>query len=134
MFTCSGDKCPSTYSVYESGCGTLVDKPLEAGWGGFIPGLGQGCLINNYSKAVNIWSDANGDQTLAAGASSDCRLLGGDDIDHVQNPITGQWYKITKDKGGGYWPINTLPTATVNADGSVTGDACTAAKAGDCGT
>lgn len=67
----------------------------------------NGYVINNSSKAVEVWSDG-GLYSLAANSNSDRFNV---DVDHIKDRW-GQWYKI-----GPY-------TVTVASDGTITGYEC----------
>jgi hypothetical protein len=76
----------------------------------------NGRVVNNWSKAVEVWSDEKGDYTIPPGQSSGYFL---EDVDHVKD-ANGQWWKIG------------ARTVTVDADGMVHGAECATGKSMGC--
>jgi hypothetical protein len=112
--------CPDLFPE----CGTYTPVPpfllglaVLSGWAW----PANGCVTNNYAQPVEIWNNTEGCHTLGPGESTPCRYST-TDIDHVKNPVTGQWWKIGDQH------------AIVTETGRIVGARCTAVAGGDCGT
>ena len=110
----------SKYKQSEPGVMTSVQEATSEHMimGDWKAWVGNGEVVNNYSRDVTVWSSDDGTYTIPAHSRSESW---GEDVDHVRD-IHGQWWKIG-------WN-----TAVVDSNGEVSGAKCRSPGRGqDCG-